>query len=146
VALATNWALFQTLVYDTLFKAPTELGGLLLDGQRAPFDPYAGCRSPSTACKRRPTLGQPRRSAPPPLQGGPGFAAFAVNTGGMIMLLSTLGVVLASKVVLAVLLALAPLIAGLLLFEATQGLVEGWLKAMIALAVAADGRRPGPIP
>jgi type IV secretion system protein VirB6 len=52
------------------------------------------------------------------------------------MLLSTLGVVLASKVVLAVLLALAPLIAGLMLFEATQGVVEGWIKAMVALAVA----------
>jgi type IV secretion system protein VirB6 len=51
------------------------------------------------------------------------------------MILSTLGVLLASKVVLAILLALAPLIAGLALFEATRGLVEGWLKAMIALAV-----------
>jgi type IV secretion system protein VirB6 len=69
------------------------------------------------------------------MQGGPGFAAFAVNGGGMVMLLSSLGIVLACKVVLSVLLAMTPLIAGLLLFEATKGLVEGWLKAMIALAV-----------
>jgi type IV secretion system protein VirB6 len=69
------------------------------------------------------------------MQGGPAFAAFAVNGGGMIMLLSSLGVVLACKVVLSVLLALTPMIAGLLLFETTRGLVEGWLKAMIALAI-----------
>ena len=54
----------------------------------------------------------------------------------MTLILSTLGVLLGSKVVLAILLALAPLIVGLALFEATRGLVEGWLKAMIALALA----------
>ncbi|HWU80538.1 MAG TPA: type IV secretion system protein, partial [Caulobacter sp.] len=34
VALATNWSLFQTLVYDTLTKAPAEVGGLLLGGSQ----------------------------------------------------------------------------------------------------------------
>ena len=69
------------------------------------------------------------------LQGGPGFAAFSANVGGLVMLLTSLGAVLACKVVLSILLGLAPLVAGLLLFDATRGLVEGWLKAMIALAV-----------
>jgi type IV secretion system protein VirB6 len=142
VALATNWALFQTLVYDTLFQAPAELGALLLSQLQVRdaglgADPYAGLQIAFDALQKAAVQFSARAGGgSAALQGGPGFAAFAVNAGGMIMLLSTLGVVLASKVVLAVLLALAPLIAGLMLFQATQGVVEGWIKAMVALAVA----------
>jgi type IV secretion system protein VirB6 len=132
MALAANWGLFQTLVYDTLTKGPAELGGLLLNGD-APFarlqDAFDGLQQSATLMASRASPGAAS------MQGGPGFGAFAVNTGGMTLVLSTLGVLLASKVVLAILLALAPVVAGLLLFEATQGLVEGWLKAMIALAL-----------
>lgn len=133
VALATNWPFFQTLVYDTLTKAPAEVGGLLL-GQAV--HPFAGLQDAFDGLQKSATLMASRASpGAAATQGGPGFGAFAVNTGGMTLLLSTLGVLLASKVVLAILLALAPLVAGLLLFEATSGLVEGWLKAMIALAM-----------
>jgi type IV secretion system protein VirB6 len=139
VALATNWALVETLVYDALFKAPAEVGGLLmsqLQGDGAHADPFVGLQAAFDALQKAAehfaTRAGARDSA---LQGGPGFAAFAVNGGGLVMLLTSLGVVLACKVVLAVLLAMTPLIAGLLLFETTKGLVEGWLKAMIALAV-----------
>lgn len=137
MALATNWALIETLAYDALFQAPAEIGGMLL-GQLggAHADPFAGLQAVFDALQTSAASFAARAGArDSALQGGPAFAAFAVNAGGMIMLLSTLGVVLACKVVLAVLLALAPLIAGLLLFETTKGLVEGWLKAMIALAV-----------
>lgn len=133
VALATNWPFFQTLVYDTLTKAPAEVGGLLLGQAAHPFlalqDAFDGLQKSATLMASRASVGAAAT------QGGPGFGAFAVNTGGMTLVLSTLGVLLASKVVLAILLALAPLIAGLLLFETTRGLVEGWLKAMIALAL-----------
>ncbi len=133
VALATNWPFFQTLVYDTLTKAPAEVGGLLL-GQSV--HPFAGLQDAFDGLQKSATLMASRASpGAAATQGGPGFGAFAVNTGGMTLLLSTLGVLLASKVVLAILLALAPLVAGLLLFEATRGVVEGWLKAMIALAM-----------
>ncbi|WP_454760513.1 type IV secretion system protein [Caulobacter segnis] len=133
VALATNWPFFQTLVYDTLTKAPAEVGGLLLGQNAHPFlalqDAFDGLQKSATLMASRASVGAAAT------QGGPGFGAFAVNTGGMTLVLSSLGVLLASKVVLAILLALAPLVAGLLLFETTRGLVEGWLKAMIALAL-----------
>jgi len=139
VALATNWALVELVLYDALFKAPAEVGGLLmrgLQGADARPDPFAGLQSAFDALQKAAEHFASRAGAQnTALQGGPGFAAFAVNGGALIMLLSSLGVVLACKVVLAVLLAMTPLIAGLLLFETTRGLVEGWLKAMIALAV-----------
>ncbi|PVM85532.1 type IV secretion system protein [Caulobacter radicis] len=140
VALATNWALLETLAYDLLFKAPTEVGSLLLaqldGGAAGRLDPFVRLQAAfdtlQDAAKHFATRAGARDAA---LQGGPGFAAFAANVGGLVMLLTSLGVVLACKVVLSVLLALAPIVAGLLLFETTRGLVEGWLKAMIALAV-----------
>jgi type IV secretion system protein VirB6 len=137
VALATNWPLFQTLVYDTLTKGPAEVAALLLGGlQGQSAHPLAGLQDAFDGLQKSATLMASRASpGAAAMQGGPGFGAFAVNAGGMTLLLSTLGVLLASKVVLAILLALAPLVAGLMLFETTRGLVEGWLKAMIALAL-----------
>lgn len=140
VALATNWALLETLVYDLLFKAPAEIGSLLLaqldGGGAGKLDPYARLQfafdALQEAAQHFATRAGARDAA---LQGGPGFAAFAANLGGLVTLLTSLGVVLACKVVLSVLLALAPIVAGLLLFETTRGLVEGWLKAMIALSI-----------
>lgn len=137
LALATNWDLFQTLVYDTLTRGPAEVGGLLLGGlQGQPSNPFALLQDAFDGLQQSATLMASRAGAgAAAMQGGPGFGAFAVNTGGMTLVLSTLGVLLASKVVLAILLALAPLVGGLALFETTRGLVEGWLKAMIALAL-----------
>jgi len=137
VALATNWPLFQTLVYDTLTKGPAEVAALLLGGLPGqPSHPFVGLQDAFDGLQKSASLMASRASpGAAAMQGGPGFGAFAVNAGGMTLVLSTLGVLLASKVVLAILLALAPLIAGLTLFEATRGLVEGWLKAMIALAL-----------
>ncbi len=137
VALATNWPLFQTLVYDTVTKGPAEVAGLLLGGlQGQPAHPFDALQDAFDGLQKSASLMASRASpGAAAMQGGPGFGAFAANTGGMTLLLTTLGVLLASKVVLAILLALAPLVAGLMLFEATRGLVEGWLKAMIALAL-----------
>lgn len=139
VALATNWALVETLVYDTLFRAPAELGALLLgqmNGGAGGVDPYARLQVAYDALQTAAAQFSSRAGgAESALQGGPGFAAFAANIGGLTLLLTSLGVVLACKVAASVLLALAPLVAGLLLFETTRGLVEGWLKAMIALAL-----------
>ncbi len=139
VALATNWALLETLAYDALFRAPAELGGLLLGqlgGEAGRVDPYVRLQSAYEVLQQASQYFVARAGThDSALQGGPGFAAFAANVGGLVMLLTSLGAVLACKVVLSLLLALAPLVAGLLLFETTRGLVEGWLKAMIALAL-----------
>jgi len=53
-----------------------------------------------------------------------------------LMLITTLGTVLASKIVLALILGLAPLFAVFLMFEPTRGIFEGWLKVGIGFALA----------
>jgi type IV secretion system protein VirB6 len=53
-----------------------------------------------------------------------------------ILLLSSLGVLLAAKIVLALLLAIGPVFVGLALFDSTRSLFEGWLRASIGFALA----------
>jgi type IV secretion system protein VirB6 len=52
-----------------------------------------------------------------------------------VLTLSTVGLLVVARLVLAILLAIAPLMAGFLLFDATRGIAEGWLRAMVAAAL-----------
>ncbi len=54
----------------------------------------------------------------------------------VILLVSSLGVLLAAKVVLGILLAIGPIFIALLLFDSTRGVFEGWLRASLAFAFA----------
>jgi type IV secretion system protein VirB6 len=56
--------------------------------------------------------------------------------GGTLLLLGTVGVLVTSKIALAVLIALGPIFVSLVLFEGTRGLFVGWLKGLTMLALA----------
>jgi type IV secretion system protein VirB6 len=141
VVLATNWGVYQTLIYDTLFQGPAQVAASLLsavqpDGSAFRGDPFDGLQIAfdqlSLSAASFSGKAGPQAAS---LQGGPGFAAFALNGSAYLLLLSTLGTVLASKVALALILGLAPLFAAFLLFNPTRGLFEGWLKAAIGTAL-----------
>ena len=142
LALATQWDTYQTVIYNLLFQGPQQLADAMLvnvqpdsssfhgdvfDGLQRAFDDltrfstgYAG-HSPAQAS---------------PLLGGAGFAAFLLTSSGSILLLSSLGVLLAAKIVLGLLLAIGPVFIALFLFDSTRGLSEGWLRAALAFAFA----------
>jgi len=142
LALATNWPAYQTLVFDTLFHGPEQLAANIIQTVQSPdsrlrgnpFDllQYVYDQLQVASAFFANTAG-PGAS---PLTGGPGFAAFALTAASNLMLLSTMGVVLTAKIVLALLLALGPVFVGLLLFDATRGVFEGWLRAALAFAFA----------
>ena len=142
LALASNWAAYQTVVYDTLFRGPAQLAGMLLSAVQPATsilrgDPFDGLQIVFDELQRSSATFAGRAGAQAsPFMGGVGFGAFALNSSAFILLLSSLGVVLASKIVLAVLLAMAPLVAGMLLFDATRAMVEGWLKTAVAFSLA----------
>lgn len=142
LVFATQWETYQALVFQVLFDGPAQIATAMLhgvgadaqgdvfDGLQRAFDTlstasaaYAG-KSPVQAS---------------PFLGGAGFAAFALNSAAGILLLSSLGVVLAAKIVLGVLLATGPIFLALLLFETTRGLFEGWMRASLAFAFAPLG-------
>jgi type IV secretion system protein VirB6 len=142
LALATQWDTYQTVVYRFLFEGPQQLASLLLssvqpsdsafrgnvfDGLQRAFDDLSGFANLYAAHST------PQAS---PLMGGTGFGALVLTSSASILLLSSLGVLLAAKIVLSLLLAIGPLFFALFLFDSTRGLFEGWVRAAIAFAFA----------
>jgi type IV secretion system protein VirB6 len=69
------------------------------------------------------------------LQGGPAFGATALWGSAITMLISTMGLLILAKMMLGLLLAIGPFFVGMLLFETTKGLFEGWLRATLGFAM-----------
>jgi len=141
VVIATNWGVYQTVLYNTLFQGPAQIAASLLgsvqpNGSVFRGDPFDGLQIAfdqlSLGAAHFAGRAGPQATS---LQGGPGFAAFALNGSAYLMLLATLGTVLAAKVALALILGLAPVFAAFLLFAPTRGIFEGWLKAAVGFAL-----------
>ena len=141
VLMATSWGAYQTVVYDVLAKGPGAVAGSLLTSlqpQQSVFrgDPYQGLQVAFDQLQLSATSLSARAGAnSATMQGGPGFAAFGLNSAAYLMLLTTLGASLAARIGLTLLLGLAPLFAAFLLFRPTRGLVEGWLRAAVTIAL-----------
>ncbi len=130
--LAGSWATYQTVVYNSLYTGPAELAAVLVQSGNNPFD---GLQSAVDQMQTTADFYAARSGTASPLVGGIAYGAMLLNGSAMLLLLSTIGLLIASKIVLALLLAIAPAIAALLLFDATRGMVEGWLRAMVTLAL-----------
>ena len=158
LALATQWGTYQTLVYRFLFYGPEQLADVILHGLRANgtvldgnvYDGLQRAFADLTAFSPAQPPGAPATVA---TTGGVGAAAAGAGQlstllskagfdsllllgSAVVLLLSSLGVLLASKIVLAILLALGPIFIAMLLFEPTQGLFQGWLRASLGFAFA----------
>jgi type IV secretion system protein VirB6 len=141
-AFLTSWAAYQTLVFDFLFEGPNELMKVLLgslsssgagfDGdvmgslQRA-FDDITGSAG---------IYGSMASPTANLLQGGPMLASGLLWLSALMMMLITLGLIIAAKLVLAFLLAIGPVFIGMFLFDTTRALFHGWLRATISFALA----------
>lgn len=141
LAFLTSWAAYQTVVYDLLFDGPRTLmysllkpmtGGGAFDG-----DVYGGIERAyadlSDAATVYGSMANPNANI---LQGGPMLGAGILWLSAGMMLLSTLGVILAAKIVLGFLLAVGPVFIGLFLFDQTRGFFDGWLRVTVGFALA----------
>ena len=140
LALATSWPTYQQVVFDTLFRGPEQLAASML-GAMQPADstlrgnPFEGLQIVYDQLQASAAFFA--RLIPPgisPLAGGNAFAALSLNLAAILTMLTTLGVILAAKIVLGLLLALGPVFIALLLFDGTRGIFEGWLRAALSFA------------
>jgi type IV secretion system protein VirB6 len=142
LALATSWPTYQQVVFDTLFRGPEQLadammGAIQPSGQVGHGEALAGLQAAYDELQSSAVyFTQHSLSTASPLQGGNAGAALALNASASLMLLTSLGAILAAKIVLGLLLGLGPVFVALLLFAATRGLFEGWLRASVAFALA----------
>ncbi|WP_310542656.1 type IV secretion system protein [Phenylobacterium sp.] len=141
LALATNWPTYQRVVFDTLFLGPEQLATSMLNAIQPPGsdlrgNPFDGLQLAYDELQRSATYFTQRSlSLASPLQGGNAGAAFGLTLASTLMLLMSLGAVLAAKIVLGLLLALGPVFIALLMFDSTRGVFEGWLRAAVAFAL-----------
>ena len=132
--LAASWSSFQGLAYDAVARGPTHIASELMVAIDAPA-PLDGIQGALDRIEQGSIGWRTRAGIASPLVGGAPTAAMALNISSFLLTLSTLGLLVVSRILLALLLAITPVIAGFLLFDATLGLLDGWLRAMITAAI-----------
>lgn len=142
LAFLSSWAAYQTVVFNLLFDGPAEIMKTLLaplatQGSGFDGDVMASVESTfSDLSKAAGVYGGMSSVSANILQGGPMLGSGLLWLCSMILLLGTLGLIVATKIVLAFLLAVGPIFIGLLLFDATRGLFDGWFRATLSFALA----------
>ncbi|MBB4642580.1 type IV secretion system protein [Rhizorhapis suberifaciens] len=147
--LASSWAAYRVIAYDIVFHGPAEIAGSIggatdlaasdglviglqgVDDGMLAFTALGTGRfdlgvNPNSGAEG--ALPLARTVISDDLAFGMGRLAFLVSTAGMLSLLWLSA---------GLLLALAPLFAGLLLFEGTRGAFFGWVRALAATALGA---------
>jgi type IV secretion system protein VirB6 len=141
VAFMTSWAAYQSVVYGLLFDGPGQVVASLLSALPAQTAGVSGdvigsveqvFDRLSAAASQYGAMASPSANL---LQGGPMLGAGLLWLSAIVILMLTIGLLLAAKIVLAFLLALGPLFIGFMLFDATRGIFEGWFRASISFAL-----------
>lgn len=144
--IATSWPAYRTVVYDVIVHGPGQLAAAIgrptgLPG--AGGDLVGRLQTSDNAISRLITLGsgrndlvstQPAGSAEPqrePIADDPAFGAARI-----LFLSGTVAAFAVVRLTAGVLLALAPLFAGLLLFDMARGVFVGWVRALIFTMLA----------
>ena len=142
LTFTTQWGLYHSVVQDFLFQGPQMIAdsvlgairpegsvfrGDVFDSLQETLDFLGGSTNPDTA--QTPLVAST-------VLGGPGFGPLALTLSSSVLLFSSVGVLLAAKIVLGLLLAIGPIFIALALFDTTRGLFEGWLRAALAVAFA----------
>lgn len=132
--LATSWEAWQAVAYDSFARAPVRIAAEMLTGLNA-TDPITGLQAALDGLEDASIGYRTRAGIASPLVGGPAAAAMTLNVSGYFLTLSILGLLVVSRILLALLLAITPLIAGFILFDATRGMAARWLAAMVTTAI-----------
>lgn len=132
--LATSWSAWQAFAYDGLARAPTQVASEMLAGIGAP-PPLESLQRALDDLAAAGVGYRSRAGIASPWVGGPAAAAMTLNVSAVLLTLGIVGILVAARVVLAILLAIAPAMAGFLLFDTTRGMAQGWIGAMAAAAI-----------
>ena len=149
LTIAASWPAWRVVAYDTVLYGPAEIAAAIMPSSTLP-SPQAGLpqrlQGIDTGLAEI-TFAGTGRIVEGPID--PGFArefqsvALADEAGygwsRPIFLATTLGSLGVLRISAGLLLAIAPLMAGLLLFDFTRGLFAGWLRGLAFVAVASLG-------
>ena len=145
LALVTSWSTFETLVFDVAAKAPVDTAALLgepLRGQGSTLagDPVGGLQVAydQLSLSAR-AFGAQAGPVAKSYTSSAAAAAEALSGAAGALFITSAGLIAMAMIVVAVLSAVGPIFIVLFLFQETRGLFVGWLRALIAAALALFG-------
>lgn len=148
LTLVTSWPAFQTVAYRAVVDSPVEIAGVMLPAVGAPLEQLDARIQAAYDAMR---LGTATAAAPPPQQAeaaGPfspaqpqaqpattSYIQAPLPQTASLLVITTSGVIGAMRLAAGFLLAVAPLAFLGLLFDATSGLLGGWIRAVAGSAL-----------
>jgi len=148
LTIAVSWPAWRTLAYDTVLHGPAEVAASIMPSTLPdPRNSFADRLQAVDAGMAALTQAGTGRQTGEIIDEGPtsGFRQVALtDEAGLgwarsLYLAATIGSLAALRIAGGLLLALAPLMAGLLLFDATRGLFAGWLRGLALVALGSLG-------
>jgi len=148
LTIAVSWPAWRVAAYDTVLYGPAEVAATImpstLPDPRADFAERLQRVDSGIAVLTEAGTGRDTGQLPGDGAGGT-FRSVAMEDetglglGRSIYLASTIGSLAALRIAGGLLLALAPLFAGLLLFDLTRGIFVGWLRGLALVAIGSLG-------
>lgn len=150
LTLAFSWPAFRTVIYDVTLKGPAEIASVIgtASGNERPGEGLAErLQRADNAIVRLTEVGAGRNLGALIDKDAPGGtfegAALADDTAfgsaRLLFLAGTIGTLALLRIAAGLLLALAPLVAGLYFFTWTRGLVAGWIKGLVLTMTGSVG-------
>ncbi len=142
LALTLNWTTFQTLVFDVALKGPVEVAQIMArpeigSGSKLTRQPIDGLQvAYDQIVQDAEAFGKSAGPNPQVLKGGDAAAADGLWKASSALFMSTAGVLAISTIAVGVLVSIGPIFIALFLFDATRGLFAGWMRALVAAAIA----------
>lgn len=149
LTLATSWPAYRIIAYDTVLRGPAEIavaiGSSTLPDLRGGLAGRLQGIDDGIMALTAAGLGRQVGALQRPGEAPDRFADVALEDeaalgwGRAIFLAATIGTVAVLRLAGGLLLALAPLFAGLLLLDVSRGLFAGWLRGLVLVALGSLG-------
>ena len=142
LTFATSWMAYQSVVWTLAVGAPDEIASIVSGTKGSATTAFAD-RLDGLFVAVADSADRASKPAPPTETGitpaTPMVGGFTASTvlwlSALMLLLGSVGVLVTAKIALAAMLALGPVFIVMALFPATRGLFEGWLKAVVLMAI-----------
>jgi type IV secretion system protein VirB6 len=144
LTFATSWVAYQSVGWNLVAGAPDQIAGVILGTKGSATQAFARrldtlfevIAQSATAAQTAPSSAPaPGTALAPQVAGNAPKPADLLWAASLLLLLGTVGVLIVARIALAAVMALGPVFIILALFGGTRGLFEGWLKAVVMLAI-----------
>jgi type IV secretion system protein VirB6 len=134
LTFATSWQAYHVVIHALLSGGPDQIAAIMLGARDGATHAFAsrvdGLFNSVLEASR--AVANASQGEAPNAQNATALMWFS----GLELLLSTVGLLVASRILLAILLAVGPVFIVLALFSNTRGLFEAWLRTTLAFALA----------